>query len=253
MPIVSDASQPVASLPHTRLMFGTLLNCAGILLGGLAGLLTRAELPPRRQLLLKITIGVALVWFGLKIAGTALLAGGWRYFGRLFLILLVAMIVGRVIGRLLRFQRALNCAGKFAKEKLTSMDRNDGLLAAAILFAAAPLGVFGAVEDGLANEWRPLLIKGAIDGLAAFAFARVFGWRMLCAVIPVAAMQGSVSFGVRAAEPWLQMRGLIDPIHVVCGFLLIYVSMIVFEIKKVDLGDYVPAIIAAPAIAWLLR
>jgi uncharacterized protein len=230
-------------------MLGTLLNCVCILLGSLAALLTKREIPASRQLLLKLLIGVALVWFGLKIALTGLLSSDWRYFGKLFINLLVSMIAGRVIGKVLRIQAGLNRAGRYAKERLDSTDKNDGLLAATVLFCAAPIGIVGAVEDGLANEIRPLLIKGLIDGLAAFSFARMFGFRIVFAILPVAALQAGIAFGAQSMDPWLRAHGLIDPIHVVAGFLVLYVSLIVFEVKKVELGDYLPALVVAPALA----
>ncbi|HMJ88951.1 MAG TPA: DUF554 family protein [Candidatus Acidoferrum sp.] len=235
-------------------MLGTLLNFAGILLGGLAGLILNRDLPTRQQLLLKLLIGLALIWFGFKIALSGLLAGDWRYFGKLFLILLVSMIAGRMIGRLLRIQKGLNHLGHLAKEKLGTGNRNDGLLAAVILFCAAPLGFVGAIENGLANRsFEPLLIKGVIDGLAAMSFARMFGPRLLLAGLPVAALLAAISFGALSIEPWLRSNQMLDALHVVCGFLILYVSLIVFEIKKVELGDYLPAMLVAPAVAALFR
>lgn len=234
-------------------MLGTLLNCAGILLGAMAGVIARGEIPPRRQLLLKLLVGLALVWVGLSSALSALTSGRWHYFGFLFLVLLVSMVAGRIIGRLLHLQSALNRAGQFAKEKLSSPSANAGLLAASILFCAAPLGFVGAVEDGLGNRFHALLIKGVIDGLAAFSFARMFGMRIVLAAVPVALLLGGISFSASAALPWLETHRLLDPIRVVCGFLVVYVALIVFEVKKVELGDYLPAIAVAPAVAWLFR
>ena len=237
-------------------MLGTLFNVAGILLGGILGLATKAEIPPRRQLLIKVLIGLALVWFGLKIAFSSLTAYDWRYFVKLFLILLVAMTAGRLLGRLARIQAGMNRLGQLAKEKLASASERwiDGFIASALLFCASPLGIVGAIEDGLAtNRYQPLLIKGVIDGLAAFSFARMFGWPVLAAALPVAALQAAIAWGSRAGEAWLRTHGIVDPIHVVCGFLVLYVSLIVFEVKKVELGDYLPAIIVAPALAWVFR
>jgi uncharacterized membrane protein YqgA involved in biofilm formation len=234
-------------------MLGTLLNCGGIIIGGLAGLLLKREMPQQRQLLLRVIVGVAAVWFGFSIAIKALTLGTWQYAGKLFLIMLLSMTVGRVIGKLCRLQAMLNRAGQFSKQKLASGNRNDGLLAAIILFSAAPLGVIGAIEDGLANQFRPLLVKGLIDGLGAYSFARMYGWRTLLAVIPLAGTLVLIASLAQAAAPWLEQRNLVDPIHVVCGFLVVYVSLIVFEVKKVELGDYLPAIAVAPALTLLFQ
>jgi uncharacterized protein len=241
----------------TQSMLGTLCNFGGILLGAFAGLIFKRDLSPQRQLLLKMMVGLALVWFGFKIALGGLLAGDWRYGGKLFLILLVSMIVGRLLGKAMRIQAGLNRLGQFAKEKLESGNRNDGLLAAVILFCAAPLGVVGAVEDGIAaltsNRIAPLVIKGVIDGLAAMSFARMFGARVMLAALPVAALLGGIAFGANHLEPVLRAHGALDALHVVCGFLTLYVSLIVFEVKKVELGDYLPAMFVAPALAILFR
>ena len=114
----------------------------------------------------------------------------------------------------------------------------------------------GAWEDGLGNRSvnsvAPLAIKAVIDGLAAMSFARMFGARILAAAVPMLAFEGAIAFGASQAQPWLQQHGAIDSIHVVCGFLTVYVSLIVFEVKKVELGDYLPAIpVAATLAAWL--
>jgi uncharacterized membrane protein YqgA involved in biofilm formation len=235
---------------------GTLLNVAGIVIGALLGLAFKRDLPIRQQLWLKLLIGTALVVVGLKIAFSqqnGLLAGDWKHFGKLFVILLLSMIVGRWIGKALRIQKALNHVGHYAKTKLESGKRNDGLLAAVILFCAAPLGIVGAIEDGIANGFAPLLIKGLIDGLAAMSFARLFGARLLVAAFPVAALQSAVSFGALQIEPWLRAHQMLDSLNVVAGFLVVYVSLIVFEVKKVELGDYLPALVVGPALAALFR
>lgn len=234
-------------------MLGTLINSAGIVLGALLGLLLQRELSTRRQLLLKMLIGLALVWFGLGLAWSGLSAGDWRYLGKMFLILLVSMIAGRLIGKACRLQAALNFLGQTAKEKLNTGNRNDGLTAAIILFCAAPLGVVGAIEDGLAGRVAPLAVKAVIDGLAAMSFARLFGARVLASALPVLALEGAIALGVSHLQPWLQQHAAVDAIHVVCGFLTVYVSLIVFEVKKVELGDYLPAVPVAVALAAWLR
>jgi uncharacterized membrane protein YqgA involved in biofilm formation len=258
LPVVSRNALPLASCASDAVcltrMLGTLLNAAAVLVGGIAGLVSKADIPPRRQLLLKLLIGLALVWFGLKIAFGAMTSGDWRYFAKLFLVLLVSMTLGKLLGRLARIQEGMNRLGQLAKAKLATASerRFDGFIAAAILFCAAPLGFVGAIEDGFSPDgYHPLLVKGVIDGLAAFSFARMFGWPVLAAVFPLVAWQLSVALGARAAQPWLQGHQLLDPIHVVCGFIVLYVSLIVFEVKKIELGDYLPAVLVAPALWWI--
>jgi uncharacterized membrane protein YqgA involved in biofilm formation len=43
---------------------------------------------------------------------------------------------------------------------------------------------------------------------------------------------------------------LLDPINVVAGLLIVFVSMVIFEVRKIELADYLPALALAPLLTW---
>src|SRR6185436_10095125 len=99
-----------------------------------------------------------LLWKGLW-------SGSVKLFFYHFIIVLLAMIIGHALGKLCRIQIWMNRIGQSAKEKLERAAANpkkaagDGVIAATLLFCAAPLGIVGALEDGLQRYFAPLAIK----------------------------------------------------------------------------------------------
>lgn len=240
------------------LTFGTILNLTGIAIGALAGWALRRPLAASQQQFLKAALGLSTVFVGLRI--TVLSFGGsfWHIVQQ-FIVLLLALILGRLLGRLCRIQRGLNRLGQIAKTKLANTQTDsptrasDGFLAATILFCAAPLAVLGPFQDGLAQNFQPLLLKAVMDGLVTMAFVLTFGWTVILAAFPLAAFLITLTHGAQWIEPTLRAWSLVDSVNGVCGLLIFCVALIMFEIRKIDLGDYLPALVVAPWLTWIWR
>jgi uncharacterized protein len=240
-------------------MIGTIINAVGILAGGMAGMRPAWQFSPARQHLLKVGLGVFTVYTGLKLCYTGLNGSIWGA-TRIFLISLLAMTLGRLLGKLLRLQKTSNRLGKFARHRM-EVARPDapgrfasGFLVGAALFCAAPLAVLGAVADGMDGVWHLLAIKAVMDGLAAMAFVPVFGAGVLLAALPVTAWQGLLTMGVQAlmAGGYLS-PSMLDAVRITCGLLAFSVALVVLEIKRVELADYLPSLVLAPLLVkWIL-
>ena len=160
---------------------GTILNALGILIGGTAGLTLRRQFSQPTQLALRGVMGVLTVFIGLRLCWVSF-SGGFMQRFKEFVVLLLALTAGRMIGRLLRVQESLNRLGQFASQRYSRATPgdpnrfNEGFLICSVLFCAGPLGPLGAVVEGLAGHWEPLGIKTVMDGLAAVGLVGVYGW-----------------------------------------------------------------------------
>ena len=237
---------------------GTVLNAAGIVLGGVLGLMVRRPMSPANQIFFKVVLGAATVFFGLRLTWLSV-HGPFPQMLKQVMIVLLAMMLGRFTGRLLRLQKTSNRLGQFARERmeqatLANPNRwSDGFNVCALLFCAAPLATLGAVQDGLSGYYPPLVIKAVMDGLATMAFVSSFGWGAALAALPVLVYQGSLALLVRSAEPFLRELGLVDSIGAVGGLLIFCVALIILELKKIELTDYLPSLVFAPLLTWLWR
>ena len=239
-------------------MVGTILNAAAILIGGVAGLTAKKQISPARQSALKVLLGAFTVYAGLSATWVGINGGPLQIFKQLGTILL-ALVLGNLTGKLLRIQGALNRLGQYAKKKISGVRPDsprlfhDGFVTCSILFCAAPLAILGPLEEGLTGNCKPLAVKAAMDGLATMAFVTLFGWSVLLSVIPLIAWQGTLALLAQMAQPWLENHSLLDPVNATAGLLVFCVALIVLDLKKVELADYLPGLLFAPLLAWLWR
>ena len=235
-------------------MIGAFLNALGILLGGLFGLVVRAPLSARVQHFFKLAIGVGTVFFGLKLVVENLHGSFTDGLKQLFLTAL-AVVLGYWLGKLLQLQKISNRVGHYAAQLLAAAQKNppgkpgDGFLAGTILFCAAPLGILGAVTDGLGNYFQLLLVKAVMDGLAMVSFVKLFRWPAALAAVPVFLFLNGLTVAVHSlALPWLEAHALTASVNLAAGLLACVVAIVIFEIRRVELNSYLPAIFIAP---WL--
>jgi len=157
-------------------MIGTALNVAGILVGGLAGVARRRPLSPVNESFLKVALGVFTVFYGLQLTWRSV-NGTFVQILKQLLIAVLALMVGKLAGRLLQLQRTSNRLGRQARERIAAAKPADprqlseGFKTCVALFCAAPLAILGSVQDGLSGYYYPLAVKAVMDGLATSRFS----------------------------------------------------------------------------------
>ena len=181
-----------------------------------------------------------------------------------FGIVTLAMILGHLTGKLLRLQKTSNRLGRYASAQITNrrtgtMNQfNDGFMVCTLLFCLAPLAWLGSVNDGLSGYFYPLIVKGAMDGLACMTFVTMFGPGVILAALPVMALQGTITLlCTNYALPYLDAHsvdehGLVNSVNATGGMLLSCIGLLIFELKKIPVTDYLPSLIYAPLLTWWL-
>jgi uncharacterized membrane protein YqgA involved in biofilm formation len=239
-------------------MIGTILNAAGIFAGGVVGLATARQLSAAHKHALKVILGVLVVYAGLSTTWKAL-NGSFLQMLKQLLIVLLALMLGNLVGKLLRVQKSLNGLGQYAKNKFAktspgSPNRlSEGFVTCSILYCVGPMAVLGSLQDGLQGDFRTLAIKAAMDGLATVAFAKVFGWGVLLSVLPVVAYQGTLTLLAQFLRPVVQDPALLQALNATLGLLVFSISLIILELKRIALADYLPSLVLAPLITWWWR
>ncbi len=229
-------------------MTGTFLNIATILIGGAIGLAFGARIPEK----LKETV----------IAGMGLFtaAMGLQMFLETenSLIVLGALLVGTLFGEWICIEDGLQNLGKFLERKFSRGKDDDsnkfvrGFLTASLLFCVGPMTILGSIQDGLTGDYNLLAVKSVLDGFAAMAFASTLGVGVLFSTIVVLVFQGAVSLfaaQLDAIATPLMMNGLVATGGVI--LLGLAVSSLL-EIKKIRVGNMLPALFFAPLIVWIV-
>ncbi len=244
----------------SQAVLGTIINVIAIVLGGIAGLILKKEPAFARRAELKTVLGALTALCGLRLTWLSV-SGPLGHAIKQITIVLLALVLGNITGKLLHLQKASNHIGQLARDRMAksgpenSQRFTDGFTICALLFCAAPLGILGAIHNGLLPDFvYPLVIKAVMDGLGTLTFATMFGWGVVFSAVPVLVFQGAITLAsARWLGPFLTSHGLMDSVNATGGLLIFCVSMLIFEMRKVHVADYLPSLIFAPVLAWFWR
>lgn len=240
-------------------MIGAFLNALGILVGALFGLARRQPVTAQTQAFFKSALGACTVFYGLRLVYESV-HGTVFACGKQIAVAFLAIVLGAGLGRLLRLQTLSNRIGHHAATLLAAAQKTPpgppatGLVAATTLFCAAPLGLLGAVADGLQDYFYLLLLKAVMDGLAMMSFVKMFRWPVALAALPVFFFFNGLAWGVRfGLQPWLVGQGLAGSVGIAAGLVTCTVALVILEVRRVELANYLPALAVAPVLAhWLV-
>jgi|SRR5665213_3597224 len=238
-------------------MTGAIINAAGIVLGGTAWVLIKKPIAAQRQQVFKVGLGVLTIWCGLKLTWNSINGSAGQVSKQLGIVLL-AMFLGKVAGKLMRLQKCSNALGQYATRTMASDGHknrfDDGFVVATALFCAGPLAILGSVQEGLTGPAPVFWVKAVMDGLATMSFCAALGWGAMFSALPVLAFEGALIRCVWLLEPVLRHNSqMIDSINAVNGLLVFCVAMIILNLKRIEVADYLPSLAIAPLLVkWLL-
>lgn len=241
-------------------MVGTIVNVGAIVAGGMAGLAVSKTPSPNLERRIKMILGVLTIYVGLKTVWQSINGPFLSVVGQVA-IMLVSLILGNLIGKALGLQARLNKLGEHAKNLFSRQSGDaakprrfsEGFVTCTILFCVGPMAIVGSLEDGLTGKFQTLAIKSVMDGLATLAFVKTFGIGPIFAAIPVLAYQGTITLAAGFLEGALNQPGMIASISAVGGLLILCISVVILEIQRVPLADYLPSLAVAPALTWIFR
>ena len=232
-------------------MTGTLLNVATVLIGGTLGLIFGARVPER----LKATVVTGM--------GLFVMAIGIQMFLKTenSLIVLGALLIGSLLGEWWRIEDGLQALGQIL-EKQFSKNNGDGedtsskfvrgFLTASLLFCVGPLAILGSIQDGLTGNYNLLAVKSALDGFASLAFASTLGPGVLFSAVMLLVYQGGISL-LAAQLNAIATPSMMNEMTAAGGVILIGLSISsLLEIKKIRIGNFLPALVIAPLMVWIL-
>jgi uncharacterized protein len=235
---------------------GTVINVATVLAGGLLGVLIGDRLPERMRR--TIMQGLGLVTVAVAVVSMEPLFDADDGLRR-FVILIVAMIAGGLVGEGLGLEERLESVGERLRERFVKSEDRDthtmfieGFVVASTVFCVGPLTIVGAIEDGLGVSVRLLAIKSALDGFAAIGFASVYGWGVLGSLATLIVYQGGLTAAAALVEP-LMTAEVLAVLGAVGSLLVLGIGLRLLDIARVRVVALLPALLIGPVIAGVIE
>ena len=246
---------------------GVIVNVIAIAIGTVLGLLFGGIIPERVRETSFRAIGLAtfIIGAGMAIGGLADMSE--THMGDYApLVLVGALVLGGITGELIGIEKWLERFGHWLQEVAGRMpflapQRSDqpgekghtlveGFVTASLLFCVGAMTVLGSIQDGLGQP-ATLYLKATLDGIAPVALASTLGVGVGLSIIPVIVIQGGIALGASA------LQGVITPAVIAAisasgGALILAIGLDLAGIKRLPVGNLLPAILFASAFAWWL-
>jgi uncharacterized protein len=230
-------------------MVGTLINFGAIVLGGLVGLLLGGRISEK----IKNTIITGLGIFTLLYAISLFMKTGNS------LIVLGSILIGVLIGEWIHLQEGVERLGvwvesRFSKNETTE-ERNKfirGFLTTTLIFCIGPMAILGSLEDGISGNIQTLVIKSVLDGFAAMAFASSLGSGVLFSSVMVLIYQGAITLFAKQIQG-VMTDAMIIELTATGGVILAGIAISnLLELKKIRTASFIPGLIVAPLLVFII-
>lgn len=235
---------------------GTVINVASVIIGTFVGVTIAHRLPARvREVVMD---GLGLVTAMIAVLTTAAIVDPQLAEtlgkGRPVLIVLASILLGGITGAAIRLEDRLETLGDKLKARFSKDGEStftEGFVAASLLFCIGPMTILGSITDGLGGGNEMLILKSTLDFFAALAFAAALGWGVAASGLSILIVQGGLTlFGYFLGNFMSDVQILM--LTATGGLLLVGISMRLLNIKQVPVGNLLPALLYAPALAALL-
>ena len=214
-------------------MLGTVVNTAAVIAGSLIGLLFKGSIPEKYSKTIMHAIGLAVILIGLK---TALEADD-------ILLIIVSLALGSAIGERLCIEDRLERLGKWLGHRVSGDNEGiaKGFVTASLIYCVGAMAIVGSLESGLSGNHQTLFAKSLLDGIGSILFASTLGIGVLFSAVSVFLYQGAITMAASVLKQFL-IPGVVVQMSAVGGLLIMAIGINLLEIKKLQIGNMVPAI-----------
>ena len=227
-------------------MLGVIVNTAAVLVGSIIGLIFKRGIPDRVARAVMIGIGLCSIYIG--VSGSLS--------GENILIEIAAIVTGAIIGTILDLDGKLCRAG----EKIAKLTKNvgggagtiaEGFVTASLLFCIGAMTMVGSLNAGLSGDNQLLFTKSLLDFISSIMLAASLGIGVLCSAIFVFVFEGAIVLLAGFLAPVLTTSA-VNEMTCVGSIMIIGIALNILGISKFKMADYLPALVTAPIICWVI-
>ncbi|MGU9866593.1 MULTISPECIES: DUF554 domain-containing protein [Kluyvera] len=224
------------------MLIGPYVNGSAVIIGGLVGAIAGGKLPDRVKTALPMTFGLCSVGLGITLVLKV------KYMPAVVL----AMIVGALIGELLHLERGIGKAAGSTRglinkvfppvQGLSHEEFTEKFVAILVLFCASGTGVFGAMTEGMSGDPSILYIKTILDLFTAGIFATLLGFAVMTIAIPQLVIQLALAMLAVFLMPMITPSMMAD-FSCAGGLLMVATGLRICNIKLFPVANMLPGLV----------
>lgn len=228
-------------------LLGTLVNGALIIIGTLIGKILN-RIPEGMKVTVMYAIGLSVMVLGLQM--------GFKTNN--FLIVILSLVIGTVIGEWLQLDEQLNHLGKWLESKIGSNGTgsiSEGFVTATLIFVIGAMAIIGALDSGIRNDHNVLFTKSIIDGFTAIILTSTLGIGVIFSAIPVVLYEGTIAAFATQIDRFVPhdlMNEFIAEMTSTGGIMIFAIGLNLLGLVKIKVANFLPGIFVTAVIVTVM-
>ena len=219
---------------------GTLINAATIVVASIAGILAGSTISEEIRKSIMNVLGLPVLLIGITMALKT----------QNVLVPTISIVAGTIVGEVLGIERWLERLGNRVEKRFGKGKFSEGFVGATLLYCVGPMSILGPIQEGLTGDMSLLLAKSMLDGVASIALASALGIGVAFSALSVLLYQGFFAVLAVQISPYMT-ESVINEFTATGGLLIMGIGINLLELRKLRVGNMLPALVFAPLIAGL--
>jgi len=220
---------------------GTIVNISAVAIGCIVGRWVGGYLSAKMRETMMAGLGLAVLLIGLQLALKS----------NQIMIVIGSLIFGGLIGEGLGIEKRLEDFANQLQKRFSGMGKiSEGFVTASLLYCVGAMAIMGALQDGMGGKPTILYAKAALDGVASIALTSTLGIGVIFSTFPLLLYQGGITLAAGLASSVLT-EPVVTEMNAVGGLLIVAIAIDLLGIKRLPVGNLLPAVFVAIGLLWL--
>ncbi|MFK2826565.1 DUF554 domain-containing protein [Bacillus sp. B190/17] len=219
-------------------LYGSIVNALAIVAGSLLGKWFN-RIPEGIKGTVMQAIGLAVIVLGLQMGLKS----------EEFLTVIVSLVIGAVIGEVLKLDNRLNQLGLWLEKKVgkknDEISISQGFVTATLIFVVGAMAILGALDSGIRGSHEVLFTKAILDGVTALVLTTTLGIGVVFSAIPVLVYQGMIAVFATQIDQFVPkewMDAFIIEMTATGGIMIMAIGLNVLGLTKVRVANLLPSL-----------
>ena len=209
------------------MLLGSLVNCLAIMAGSFSGIILRNITEQTKDTVTKgISLGVVALAIQMSLQASS------------FIIIIISICLGGMIGEFLKIEDSMTRLGLFLENRFARDNSNfaEGFVTATLIYVIGSMGIIGAIESGVTGNHQTLFTKAVMDGFMSIMLTASLGIGVLFSAFPVLIYQGAITIFASVIVRYLPTE------------MILAIGLNVMKLTKIRVSNYLPGILVLIAI-----
>lgn len=230
-----EVFQNILSWLESTPMLGAIVNFFTVLIGASIGLILKKGISERIGDTIMKGLSLCVLLIGIQ----------GMMEGKKTLVTILSIVLGGLIGELLRIDDGMQWLGDAVEKKFKSKDSKvsiaQGFVTASLVFVVGAMAVVGSLESGLRLDHSTAYAKSMLDFVSSMIFASSLGIGVLLGSFAVLIYQGGITLFAGLLEPVLS-DAVITEMTAAGSVIIVGLALNMLGLTKIKVANYLPAI-----------